>query len=125
MPPNLPWQAVVLAGGDDKRLHPMTSSSVKALLPVANKPLLSYSLRLLAAAGLKQCLVVRGTPRIEKPISCVVVTCLRLHQTLLLVTLIGPNLCLCIRLCLGRSRPLASPAGSSRSTPAQAACSVR
>jgi translation initiation factor eIF-2B subunit gamma len=32
---------------------------VKALLPVGNKPLISYPLRNLAEAGIKSCIVVR------------------------------------------------------------------
>ena len=54
--PGLSYQAVVLAGGDDKRLYPL--GGVKALLPVANRPLLSYPLRTLSDAGLKHALVV-------------------------------------------------------------------
>lgn len=56
--PSLNYQAVVLAGGDDKRLYPLTTGTVKGLLPVANKPLLSYPLRALAEAGLKHAFVV-------------------------------------------------------------------
>ncbi len=54
-------QVVLLAGGDDKRLHPLTgpAGAVKALLPVANKPLISYPLKALADAGLKQVFLVR------------------------------------------------------------------
>jgi dTDP-glucose pyrophosphorylase len=54
----LSYQAVVLAGGDDKRLYPL--GGVKALLPVANKPLLSYPLRTLQDAGLKHAFIVRA-----------------------------------------------------------------
>lgn len=53
------YQAVVLAGGEDQILYPLTTNTVKALLPVANKPLISYPLRTLAEAGLKNAIVVR------------------------------------------------------------------
>ncbi|KXZ44610.1 hypothetical protein GPECTOR_64g104 [Gonium pectorale] len=53
------YQAVVLAGGEDQILYPLTTNTVKALLPVANKPLISYPLRTLAEAGLHSAIVVR------------------------------------------------------------------
>jgi translation initiation factor eIF-2B subunit gamma len=52
---------VVLAGGECKRLYPLTSAQLgvfKAMLPVANRPLISYPLRHLSEAGIKQALVV-------------------------------------------------------------------
>lgn len=52
------FQAVLLAGGEDKALFPLTSGVVKALLPVANRPLISYPLRSLSEAGLTHVLVV-------------------------------------------------------------------
>lgn len=60
MPPAsaLSYQCVVLAGGDDRRLHPLTASSVKALMPVANRPLISYTLKALADAGQTKVFVV-------------------------------------------------------------------
>lgn len=54
--PGLSYQAILLAGGDDKRLYPL--SSVKALLPVANKPLISYPLKALSDAACKHCFIV-------------------------------------------------------------------
>lgn len=56
--PLLDYQAIILAGGECKRLYPLTSGSVKALLPVANKPLLSYPLKALSDAGVRNALVV-------------------------------------------------------------------
>lgn len=53
------FQAIVLAGGgDDKRLHPLTSALPKVLLPVANQALLSYPLSSLSAAGVRHVFVV-------------------------------------------------------------------
>jgi CTP:molybdopterin cytidylyltransferase MocA len=37
------------------------AGTVKALLPVGNRPLISYPLRNLAEAGIKSCIVVRET----------------------------------------------------------------
>jgi translation initiation factor eIF-2B subunit gamma len=61
MPGLATYQAVLLAGGEDKRLHPLTgpAGAVKALLPVANKPLISYPLKALSEAGLKHVFIVR------------------------------------------------------------------
>lgn len=40
-------------------MYPLTSAgTVKALLPVGNRPLISYPLRNLAEAGIKKCIVV-------------------------------------------------------------------
>ncbi|KAF6255618.1 nucleotide-diphospho-sugar transferase [Scenedesmus sp. NREL 46B-D3] len=57
--PSPDFQVVILAGGECKRLYPLTSAGpVKALLPVGNRPLISYPLRNLAEAGIKSCIVV-------------------------------------------------------------------
>ncbi|KAG2497652.1 hypothetical protein HYH03_004391 [Edaphochlamys debaryana] len=55
---NASYQAVILAGGEDQILYPLTTNMVKALLPVANKPLISYPLRTLQEAGLRTAFVV-------------------------------------------------------------------
>ncbi|XP_058107378.1 uncharacterized protein LOC131250961 isoform X5 [Magnolia sinica] len=53
------FQVVVLAGGTSKNLHPIVSKEVpKALLPVANRPVLSYVLELLESSNLKDLIVV-------------------------------------------------------------------
>ncbi|WVZ80325.1 hypothetical protein U9M48_027811 [Paspalum notatum var. saurae] len=53
------FQVVVLAGGTSEKLSPLVSKDVpKALLPVANRPLLSYALDLLEASDLKDLIVV-------------------------------------------------------------------
>lgn len=54
-------QAIVLAGGIDPRLTPLsTSDHPKCLLPVANSPVLLYSLMALNHAGIMSVLVVRS-----------------------------------------------------------------
>lgn len=53
------FQVVILAGGTSKTLFPLVSKDVpKALLPVANRPVLSYVLELLEASNLKDLIVV-------------------------------------------------------------------
>uniref|UniRef100_A0A0D6QX99 Translation initiation factor eIF2B subunit gamma n=1 Tax=Araucaria cunninghamii TaxID=56994 RepID=A0A0D6QX99_ARACU len=53
------FQVVILAGGTSKKLFPLVSKDVpKALLPVANRPVLSYVLELLEASNLKDLIVV-------------------------------------------------------------------
>ncbi|KAL6771923.1 hypothetical protein ACKKBG_A28310 [Auxenochlorella protothecoides x Auxenochlorella symbiontica] len=52
-------QAVVLAGASGSRLHPLNSGGTpKVLLPVANRPLLSFPLRTLEEAGVAEVLVL-------------------------------------------------------------------
>ncbi|KAJ3686172.1 hypothetical protein LUZ61_015336 [Rhynchospora tenuis] len=59
MDPPMDFQVVVLAGGTSDKLSPLVSKELpKALLPVANKPLLSYPLELLEASNLKNIIVV-------------------------------------------------------------------
>ncbi|KAG5222984.1 hypothetical protein OIU76_020335 [Salix suchowensis] len=53
------FQVVVLAGGTSKNLLPLVSKEVpKALLPVANRPVLSYVLEQLELSNLKDLIVV-------------------------------------------------------------------
>jgi translation initiation factor eIF-2B subunit gamma len=53
------FQVVVLAGGTSKNLIPLVSKDIpKALLPVANRPVLSYVLDLLEESNLKDLIVV-------------------------------------------------------------------
>ncbi|TMR97400.1 glucose-1-phosphate thymidylyltransferase [Nonomuraea basaltis] len=60
-------KALVLAGGSGTRLRPITHTSAKQLVPVANKPVLFYGLEAIAAAGIRELgLVVGDTqPEIE------------------------------------------------------------
>ncbi|KAJ8466113.1 hypothetical protein OPV22_028665 [Ensete ventricosum] len=53
------FEVVVLAGGTSRKLNPLVSQEIpKALLPVANRPVLSYVLELLEASNLKDLIVV-------------------------------------------------------------------
>lgn len=56
-PVAMPEQAVVLVGGLGTRLRPLTYRTPKALLPVANRSLISYELEWLRRAGVRQVLL--------------------------------------------------------------------
>jgi choline kinase len=47
------FQVVILPGGAGRRMFPLIEDTPKCLLPVANRPLLSYQLELLERVGFK------------------------------------------------------------------------
>jgi glucose-1-phosphate thymidylyltransferase len=53
-------KALVLAGGAGTRLRPITHTSAKQLVPVANRPVLFYALDAVAAAGIHDVGIVVG-----------------------------------------------------------------
>ncbi|MDF3293360.1 glucose-1-phosphate thymidylyltransferase [Streptomyces silvisoli] len=53
-------KALVLSGGSGTRLRPITHTSAKQLVPVANKPVLFYGLEAIAEAGITEVGVVVG-----------------------------------------------------------------
>jgi glucose-1-phosphate thymidylyltransferase len=53
-------KALILAGGPGSRLRPITHTSAKQLLPVANKPVLFYGLEALRDAGITEAGIVVG-----------------------------------------------------------------
>lgn len=53
-------KGVLLAGGNGRRLNPLTDITNKHLLPVYNKPMILYPLQTLTDAGIKDILVITG-----------------------------------------------------------------
>ncbi|MCX6364571.1 MAG: glucose-1-phosphate thymidylyltransferase [Actinobacteria bacterium] len=58
-------KGLVLSGGAGTRLRPITHTSAKQLVPVANKPVLLYGLEAMRAAGIDDVGIVVGETRAE------------------------------------------------------------
>jgi len=58
-------KALILSGGRGTRLRPITHTSAKQLIPIANKPILFYGLEAIRDAGIKDIGVVVGETKEE------------------------------------------------------------
>ena len=53
-------KGVILAGGTGSRLHPLTRITNKHLLPIYDRPMVTYAIETLVSAGITELMVVTG-----------------------------------------------------------------
>ncbi len=60
-------KALIASGGRGTRLRPITHTQNKHLIPIANKPILYYSIEAAAEAGIKEIAIVHNADSLEVP----------------------------------------------------------
>ena len=63
-------KGVILAGGTGSRLHPLTRITNKHLLPIYDRPMVTYAIETLVSAGITELMVVTGAPTPASSCGC-------------------------------------------------------
>jgi glucose-1-phosphate thymidylyltransferase len=58
-------RGVLLAGGTGSRLHPLTASTNKHLLPIAGRPMIEWAIEALVGAGVTEMILVTGPEHMD------------------------------------------------------------